>query len=361
MFFSPVTSTVRVRAQYTQVRSAQATPLVTTERQRMGSCVFSTLTYLLLAGHAVVAAAQGAYPAKPIRMIIPYPAGSSTDLNARDLAQMFSKALGQPVVVDPRPGGGATLSHQLVAKAPADGYTLLFATTGGMVSGPALMKDRLAYDPQKDLAPVGLINYVPYGLVVTPHLPITNLKELIEQAKAAPGRFNVASPGVGTPNHLGAEQLMSMTGIVLVHVPYKGGAAALLDLMAGTMHLTVTALQPVLPPHKAGRLRILGVGHSKRLRAYADIPAINDTVPGYYTTGWWGIAAPARTPVAIFNRLNAIMNQGLMAPEVMQRFEQNGFEVSTGTPQAFGALIRSDLAMWNKLLLDAKISVDTLP
>ena len=305
--------------------------------------------------------AQATYPDKPIRLIIPYPAGSATDLTARDVGQLFSKALGQPVVVDPRPGAGATLSHGIVARAPADGYTLLFATTGGLVSGPALAGTRVPYDPLKDFAPVGLINYVPYGLVVTPGLPANTMRELIDLARGAPGKFNVASPGVGTPNHLGAAQLMALTGIELVHVPYKGGGAALLDLMAGTMQLSVTALQPVLPPYKAGRLRILGVGHSQRLRAYPEIPTIAETVPGYYNTGWWAIAAPAGTPPAIVGRLNAIMNKGLALPETQQRFEQNGFEVATTTPQGFGALIRSDLAMWRKLLKDANISVDSLP
>jgi tripartite-type tricarboxylate transporter receptor subunit TctC len=315
----------------------------------------------MLAGLAVAVSAQTPYPSKPIRLIIPYPAGSATDLTARDIGQLFSKSLGQPVVVDPRPGAGATLSHNLVAKSQPDGYTLLFATTGGLVSGPALMGSRVPYDPLKDFAPIGLINYVPYGIVVTPSLSVNNIKELIDLAKAQPGRLNVASPGVGTPNHLGAAQLMTMTGIELVHVPYKGGSQALTDLIAGTVQITVTALQPVLPSHQTGRLRILGVGHMQRLKAYPDIPTIAETVPGYYNTGWWGIAAPAGTPKAIVDRLNSIMNTGLKLPETVQRFEKNGLEVAPTTPQGFQDLIRSDLQMWNKLLTDAKISVDSLP
>ena len=319
-----------------------------------------SLTLTLLLSSAFAVTAQSTYPVKPIRLIIPYPAGSATDLTARDIAQILSRALGQPVVVDPRPGAGATVSHNIVAKSQPDGYTLLFATTGGLVSGPALMGNRIPYDPVKDFAPVSLINFVPYGLVSTPQLAVTNIRELIELARSVPGKLNVASPGVGTPNHLGAAQLMALTGIDLVHVPYKGGAAALLDLMAGTIQLTVTALQPVLPPHKAGRLRILGVGHSQRLKAYPDIPAIVETVPGYYNTGWWGLAAPARTPKPIIDRLNAILQKGLLPPEIVQRFEQNGFEVATTTPDDFAGLIRNDLKMWNKLLKDANISVDSL-
>ena len=330
---------------------------VVKQSRRVGLAI--VLAGSMMAGATV--SAQTTYPVKPIRLVVPYPAGSATDLTARDIGQLFSKALGQPVVVDPRPGAAATLSHHIVARSQPDGYTLLLATTGGLVSGPALIGSRVPYDPLKDFAPVGLINYVPYGLVVTPGLSVNNMKELIDLAKAQPGKLNVASPGVGTPNHLGAAQLMTMTGIELVHVPYKGGAQALTDLIAGAVQITVTALQPVLPSHKAGRLRILGVGHTQRLKAYPDIPTIAETVPGYYNTGWWGIAAPAGTPKAIVDSLNAIMNKGLILPETIQRFENNGLEVAPTTPQEFSDLIRSDLRMWNKLLKDAKISVDSLP
>ena len=229
------------------------------------------------------------------------------------------------------------------------------------MSGPALLGSRITYDPLKDFAPIGLINYVPYGMVATPSLAVRNTKELIELAKAQPGRLNVASPGVGTPNHLGAAQLMTITGIELVHVPYKGGSQALTDLIAGTVQITVTALQPVLPAHQAGRLKILGVGHTQRLKAYPDIPTIAETVPGYYNTGWWGLAAPAGIPKEIAVKLNAIMNAGLNVPEVVQHFEKNGLEVAPTTPQGFSDLIRSDLQMWNKLLKEAKISIDSLP
>ncbi|MSP98457.1 MAG: tripartite tricarboxylate transporter substrate binding protein [Betaproteobacteria bacterium] len=202
------------------------------------------------------------YPVKPIRLIVPYPAGSSTDLTARDVGQLYSKAMGQPVVVDARPSAAATLAHALVAKSQPDGYTLLLPTTGGLVSGPALLGSRIPYDPLKDFAPIGLINYVPYGLAVTASLPAKNIKQLIDLARGSPGRLNVASPGVGTPNHLGAAQLMTLTGIELVHVPYEGASAALTDLMAGIVHVQITALQPALPHHSAGRIRILGIGHT---------------------------------------------------------------------------------------------------
>jgi tripartite-type tricarboxylate transporter receptor subunit TctC len=292
---------------------------------------------------------------------VPYPPGAGTDFTARTVGEHFSKALGQPVVVDNRPGAAATLGHGLVAKSLPDGYTLLLATTGGLVSGPALMGSKIPYDPLKDFAPIGLATYVPYALMVTSSLPAHNVKELIDLARASPRKLNVASPGVGTPNHLGAAQLMTLTGIELVHVPYKGSAQAVPDLISGNVQILITGLLQTLPHHRAGRLRILGVGHPQRLKAYPDIPAIAETVPGYYNTGWWGIAAPAGTPKPIVDRLNAIMNNALNAPEMQRAFERNGLEVATTTPQGFHDMIAADLKMWSKLIKDAKISVDVLP
>ena len=317
---------------------------------------------VLLTGGVVAAAISSgqSYPTKPIRFIVPQAAGGSTDILSRTVGQKLSEAFGQPVVMDNRPGAGATLGHTLMAKATPDGYTLGLATTGGLVSGPALMGNRIAYDPLKDFTHIGLATYVYYNVFVTAGLPVNNMKELIAYAKTQPGKLNYSSPGVGTPNHIGGAQLVTLAGINLLHVPYKGSSLALADLIAGTIHVSITGFTGVLPHVKSGKIKVLAVGHNERIKMMPELPTVAETVPGYYNTGWWGIAAPARTPVAIINRLNTIMNQGLMAPEVMQRFEQNGFEVSTGTPQAFGALIRSDLAMWNKLLLDAKISVDTL-
>jgi tripartite-type tricarboxylate transporter receptor subunit TctC len=311
----------------------------------------------IAAGHAP---AQP-YPNKPIRIIVPYPPGSAPDFTAREVGQMYAKALGQSVVIDTRPGTAATLGHAIAAKSQPDGYTLLLGTTGGLVSGPALVGNKIPYDPLKDFAFIGLATYVPYSLVVTGSLPARNVKELIDLAKASPGKLNVASPGVGTPNHLGAAQLMTMTGIEMVHVPYKGGSLAITDLLAGNVQVLVTALQLVLPHHQTGKLRILGVGHTQRLKAYPDIPTIAETVPGYYNTGWWGIVAPAGTPKAIVDKLNAIMVPGLAQPEVIQRFEKNGLEIASSTPQGLRDLIVSDLAMWKKIIKDAKISVDVLP
>jgi tripartite-type tricarboxylate transporter receptor subunit TctC len=305
--------------------------------------------------------AQAPYPDRPIRLIVPYPPGAGTDFTGREVGQLFAKTLGQAVVIDNRGGAAAVIGHTLGAKAPPDGYTLLLGTTGGLVSGPALMGDKIPYDPLKDFATIGLATYVPYAIAVTASVPANNIRELVELARASPRKLNVASPGVGTPNHLGAAQLMTLTGIELVHVPYKGTSLAMTDLLAGNVQITVTGLLQLLPHHQTGRLRILGVGHQARIKAYPDIPTVAETVPGYYNTGWWGIVAPAHTPKAIVNRLNAIMNKGLATPDVMQRFERNGLEIATTTPQGYHDLIASDIAMWKKLIKDAKISVDVLP
>ena len=332
----------------------------TGNRRRHAGLAFA-LTMAVLAAASDQAPAQAPYPNKPIRLIVPYPPGAGTDFTGREVGAQFSKALGQPVVIDNRGGAAATIGHALAAKSPPDGYTLLLGTTGGLVSGPALIGSKIPYDPLQDFAPIGLATYVPYALAVTASLPANNIKELIELARASPGKLNVASPGVGTPNHIGAAQLMTLTGIELVHVPYKGSSLAINDLIAGNVQIIVTGLLQLLPLHQAGRVRILGVGHPQRLKAYPDIPTIAATVPGYYNTGWWGIVAPAGTPKAIVDRLNAIMNKALATSEVLQRFEKNGLEVATTTPQGFRDMIVTDLAMWKKLIKDAKISVDVLP
>jgi len=329
----------------------------------LSSLAFATVVAGLAVTHPCRAAdTQGSgYPTRPIRLVVPYPPGAGTDFTGREMAAAFSLGLGQQVVVDNRPGAAATLGHGIVAKAPPDGYTLLLGTTGGLVSGPALLGNKIPYDPLKDFSTIGLATYVPYAINATAGLPVQNVKELIALARNSSRKLSLASPGVGTPNHIGGAQLMTLTGIDLVHVPYKGSSLAVADLVAGRVDLLVTGLLQMLPQHRAGKLRILGVGHSQRLKAYPDIPTVAETVPGYYNTGWWGIAGPAGMPKPIIERLNAIMNKALTSPEVHQRFEKNGLEIATSTPTGYLDLIRSDLQSWRKLIKDAKVSVDVLP
>jgi len=288
-------------------------------------------------------------------MIVPYPPGAGTDFTARALGERITEAFGQQVVIDSRPGAGATLGHGLVAKAPPDGYTLLLATTGGMVSGPALGV-KLTYDPLKDFATIGLATYVPYSLVTFGGLPPNNMHEFIAYAKARPGKLNFGSSGTGTPNHIGGVLLMKMTGIDMLHVPYKGGGPVLTDLIAGQMHAIFGSLPTVLPHVSTGRLKVLGVGFSRRIKSAPDIPTIAETVPGFSNTGWWGLVAPIGTPNAIVQKLNAVMNKGMQAPAIVQHFVNNGLEPATSTPEGFRELIVKELQLWRKVVKDANIS-----
>jgi tripartite-type tricarboxylate transporter receptor subunit TctC len=308
---------------------------------------------------ASIANAQGQYPTKPIRMIVPYPPGAGTDFTARALGEKITEALGQQVVIDSRPGAAATLGHGLVAKAPPDGYTLLLATTGGMVSAPALGV-KITYDPLRDFAPIGLATYVPYSLIAFGGLPPNNMREFIAYAKAAPGKVNFGSSGTGTPNHLGGELLMKMTGISMLHIPYKGGGPVLTDLIAGQMHTAFLSLPAVLPHTATGRLKVLGVGFTRRLKSAPDLATIAETVPGFNNTGWWGLVAPLGTPQPIIQKLNAVMTKALATPAFIQYFVNNALEPASSTPAEFQALIATELQMWRKLIKDANISVNAL-
>jgi tripartite-type tricarboxylate transporter receptor subunit TctC len=310
---------------------------------------------------AISDASAQAYPTRPVRVIVPYPPGAGTDFTAREIARALTEALGQQFVVDHRPGAAATLGHGLMSKSTPDGYTLGLGTTGGLVSGPALMGNRITYDPLKDFTHIGLATYVFYAMFVNTNLPVYSVADFIKLAKASPGKLNYSSPGVGTPNHIGGAQLVTLAGIDLLHIPYKGSALSLSDLIAGTIHLTITGFTSTLPHVKAGRLRVLGVGHTQRVKVAPEVPAINETVPGYYNTGWWGLVAPPGLPKTIVEKLNPIMNKALHSPEITQRFFAAGLEIATSTPQGYTDLIRSDLQSWRKLIKEAKISVDSLP
>lgn len=332
----------------------------TGNRGRCAARVFAIVVAMAIFAATPIACAQAPYPNKPIRLIVPYPPGAGTDFTAREIGKALTAALGQQVVIDNRPGVGATLGHALGAKAVPDGYTLLLGTIGGLVSGPALVST-IPYDPLKDFAPIGIATYVPYALVLYPGLPANNVRELIDLAKANPGKLNFSSPGIGTPNHIGGAMLMRLTGIQLVHVPYKGSVLALADLISGTVHLTFQGLTLTLPHARTGRLKVIGIGHTERIKWIPDIPTIAETIPGFYNTGWWGLVGPAGMPKAIIDRLNAIMNKGLARPDTIERFHAAGLEPAVSTPQGYHDIIGTDLQTWRKLIKDAGIKVDSLP
>jgi tripartite-type tricarboxylate transporter receptor subunit TctC len=304
------------------------------------------------------ASAEGNYPTKPIRLVITYPPGGNTDLVGRAVAQKLTEAWGQQVIVDNRGGAGGVLGSVIAKQAAADGYTLLLGTSAGMVLNPLLM-NKIPYDPYQDFAPVSLVIVLPQLLAVHPALAARNVREFIALAKAKPGQLNFGSSGVGTPNHLGGEMLKAMAGINIVHVPYKGGAASITDLIAGQVQLVISSAPSVVPHVRSGRLRALAIGSAKRTPALPDVPTVAESgVPGYEYTTWYGIFAPARTPAPILGRLNAEIVRMLADPQMTQRFQSQGGDPASSTPAALTAYMREETARWIRVIKTAGIKIE---
>ena len=315
---------------------------------------------VLLACAAVASYAQSAadYPAKPVRLIVPYPPGGTTDFVAREIANKLGEAWGRQVVIDNRPGAGTLIGLNMGAKAASDGYTITFGTSAGLAVNPALGV-KMPFDPRRDFAPIGLMVYVPYLLVVNPTLPVRNIKELIDLAKAQPGKLNFASPGVGTPNHLGIELLNIVAGVKFVHVPYKGGATAVTDLVAGQVQILFSGTPQVSAFVKTGRLRVIAVATTKPTRVAPEFPPLADTYPGFDCNTWYGLLAPARTSPAIVNKFIAELNRLLADAGVIQRLLDQGVEATPGTPAAFRDLIAAETERWRTVIKSAGITPDT--
>lgn len=310
---------------------------------------------MLLSAIAVTAqAAATDYPVRPVRIIVPYPPGGSTDPTARAFGNWLSDRFNMPVVIDNRPGAGSTIGHTLGARATPDGYTLVLGTSGGLVVSAAF-GTRLQYDPVKDFAPVGLGVYAPFLIVVHSSVPAKSMKELIELAKAQPGKINFGSPGTGTPNHLGMELLTSLTGAKFTHVPYKGGGAATVDLVAGRIQAIFGSIPQWQPHIAAGRVRALAIGHPVRARTLPDVPAIAETFPGFNNTTWYGLLGPAGTPAAVINRVNSEMKAAVADPAFSKHLESIGLEPAYSTPKEMADLIRNDLARWTRVVREAGI------
>src|SRR3990172_6059965 len=302
-------------------------------------------------------AAEEAYPNRPLRLIVPYPPGGSTDPTARAYGSWISDKWGVSIVVDNRPGAGSTIGHALGAKGTPDGYTLLLGTAGGLVVSPAF-GTKLPYDSVKDFAPVGLGVYVPFILVIHPSVPAKNVKELIDLAKAQPAKINFGSPGTGTPNHLGMELLKAMTGAEFTHVPYKGGGAATVDLVAGRIQAIFGSIPQWQPHLAAGRVRAIGIGHPTRVRSMPDVPAVAETLPGFNNTTWYGLLAPAGTPAPIVDKINAEMKRAVANADFSKHLESIGMEPASTTPKELGDMIRTELARWTKVIRDAGIQAN---
>jgi len=298
------------------------------------------------------------YPTKPIRLVITYPPGGNTDLVGRALALKLGEFMGQQVVVDNRGGAGGVLGSMITAQSAPDGYTIMLGTSAGMVINPLLSR-KLTYDPVRDFAPISMVVIVPQLLVINPQLPVKNVRELIAFAKAKPGYLNAGSSGVGTPNHFGTELLKWLAGVDIVHVPYKGGAPALTDLLGGQIQMAFSSVPAVLPHIKAGRLVALGVGSAKRSPALPNIPTIAEAgVPGYEYTTWYGVFAPAKTPRTLITRLNAEIVKAMETPDIKDRFTALGGDPDPGTPEELRAYMANESAKWAKIIKAANIRVE---
>ncbi len=296
------------------------------------------------------------YPSHPVHLVVPQAAGSSTDIHARLIGQYLSEHLGQPFVVDVKPGAGGNIGTEAVVRSPADGYTLLTVNSQNAIS-PALYPE-LAFNFIRDIAPIGQISIAPLIMEVNPSVPAKTVAEFIAYAKANPGKISMASAGVGGPQHLAGELFKAMTGLNIVHVPYRGSTPAVADMLAGQVQLMFDVTPTALPQIKAGKLRPLAVTTKVRLDALPDIPALSDVLPGYEAEGWLGMGAPTGTPADIIATLNKQINAALAEPAIKQRLIDIGVVVQGGSAADFGKFIASETAKWGKVIKDAGIKPD---
>jgi tripartite-type tricarboxylate transporter receptor subunit TctC len=302
-------------------------------------------------------AAAQPYPAKPVRLVVPFPPGGPTDVVARGMAQKMSEGLGQPVVIENRGGAGGALGTELVAKSPADGYTVLMGTIGGLAVAMSLLPTR-GYDTLRDFAPVTQAVNVTNILVTHPSVPAGSVKELLAIARARPGGLDYASSGNGTVTHLAGELLKLMGKVDIVHVPYKGGAPALTALLSGETGMSYENSLIILPHIKAGKVRPLAVTGAKRSPLLPGLPTIGETLPGYSASGWYGLVAPAATPKDALARLNVAAVRALRAPEIVERLAGQGAEPVASSAEEWGAFIRSEIDKWAKVVKAARMKPD---
>ena len=289
-----------------------------------------------------------AYPTRPVRLIIGIAPGSSPDILGRLLAQWLSERLGQPFIVENRPGGGGNIAIEAVAKAPADGNTLLLVTIQSAVN--ATLYDKLNYNFVRDIAPVASISRQTLALEVNPSFPARTAPEFIAYAKANPGKLSMATPGNGSTPHVAGELFKMMAGVDMIHVPYRGGAPALTDLIGGQVQMTFADITSSIEYVRAGRLRALAVSTATRSEALPDIPPLADFLPGYEASGWFGIGAPKNTPVEIVERLNREINAGLADPKIKARYAELGATALVGSPVDFGKFIADETEKWGKVV-----------
>ena len=313
--------------------------------------------FVTLASIANLAFAADAYPNKPIRIVVAYTPAGTTDILARAIGQKLTEAWGQPVIVDNRPGANGNIGTEYAAKATADGYTLLMTTAAPHGVNPGLYR-KLGFDAVNDFAGISLVATVPNVLVVTNSMPVKDVKELIAYLRTNPGKTNFGSPGYGSTGHMSTELFMSMTGTKMNHVPYKGDAGVLADVMAGQISLSFSNMPAYTPQIKAGRVRALAVSTSKRSPAAPEIPTMAEAgVPGYVAVAWFGLLAPAKTPRDIVNKLSAETARILKSPEVNSRLSDLGAEPVGSTAAEFDAHIKAEIVKWAKVIKDANVEL----
>jgi tripartite-type tricarboxylate transporter receptor subunit TctC len=312
-------------------------------------------TLLVLA--ATVAQAQP-YPTKAIRIIVPYPAGGTSDILARSVGQKLTEAWGQPVVVENKPGANGNVGAEMVAKSAPDGYTLLLADIGSLAISPSVYPT-LPFDPVKDFAPVTMVAYSPHILVVHPSVPVSSVSELVAMAKAKPGKLNFAISGLGGAPHLAGVDFALRTGIDWVYIPYKGGAQAIADVAGGQADVTLNGMLATYPLVKGDKLKLLAVSSAKRMSAIPDVPTIAESgVPGFESGSWQGVIAPAGTPREIVAKLNSEIVRIVSMPEMRDNLSKQGAEVRTSAPAEFATFIRDEKAKWAKVVKDANVKID---
>jgi tripartite-type tricarboxylate transporter receptor subunit TctC len=311
--------------------------------------MLSKLAVLVLSAVATTAVAQ-TYPSKPVRVVVAFAAGGTTDILARIYAQKLSASTGQQFVVDNRTGAGGTIGTEAVVRAAPDGYTINFGSTSSLAGSPNLYS-KLSYDLMRDLAPVTQVATASIALAMHPSVPVKNMRELLALARARPGQLNYASSGNGSSLHLCGEYLKHLAKIDLVHVPYKGVGVALPDLIAGQVQLLFSDMAPFVPYVKTGKLKLLAVTTAQRSKLYPDIPTIAESgVPGYDLAGWYGVVVPVATPRPIIDRLHAEYSKAMRTPDMAERYVTLGVEPVESTPERFGAYMRTELVKWGDII-----------
>jgi len=313
---------------------------------------------LMLIAFAVTSVNAQAYPSKPIRMLVPFPAGGAVDITARALSAELSTLLGQSVVAENRVGAGGNIAAEAAARSAPDGYTLLMTTSAIMAVNP-LLYSKISFDPVKDFTPISVVVAASNVLIIHPSLPVTSISDLIALGRADPGKYSYGSSGNGTSTHLAAEMFQMMTGVKLLHVPYKGGPPSLIDLAAGQVNMVFELLPTAVPLIRSGKVRALAYGGPRRSPLLAELPTFAEAgLSGYESTVWFGVVAPTGTPPPIVARLSAAIAQAVKSPDIGARLGKMGYEVFSTTPEQMSEMVRAEIPRWSRVIKAVGIKIE---